>query len=202
MVLEFEEQGYIVVRNLYDVNNHSKKIPDLFEYTKKLISNWHSHKNSVSNDTQCSDTPSFYNEMEMSKIQIKLIPVLQKITGLELYPTYNYFRIYNKNSQLKPHVDRYACEISLSINIGYVGDIPWDLFLKDRNGKDVRVTLNPGDALIYRGCELEHWREDADENVILQTQLFMHYVDANGEHEDQIFDIIENGSFYEKVNIQ
>ena len=30
------------------------------------------------------------------------------------------------------------------------------MFLKN---KGVRVDLKPGDMLVYRGCELEHWRE-------------------------------------------
>ena len=28
------------------------------------------------------------------------------------------------------------------------------------NNKGIRVNLKPGDMLVYRGMELEHWREE------------------------------------------
>ena len=40
--------------------------------------------------------------------------------------------------------------------------------------------------VVYHGTELEHWREKFDGNT--QTQLFMHYVDADGEYKDRLFD--------------
>ena len=40
--------------------------------------------------------------------------------------------------------------------------------------------------LVYSGCELEHWREEFEGET--QYQLFMHYVDADGEFKDRVFD--------------
>jgi hypothetical protein len=42
----------------------------------------------------------------------------------------------------------------------------------------VKVTLKPGDMLIYSGCELEHWREPFEGNVC--GQVFLHYNHRNG----------------------
>ena len=41
------------------------------------------------------------------------------------------------------------------------------------------ITLKPGEAIIYSGTKLQHWREPftGDYNV----QLFLHYVNKNGK---------------------
>ena len=31
--------------------------------------------------------------------------------------------------------------------------------IKKTNQKGVKISLKPGDMLVYRGCELEHWRK-------------------------------------------
>jgi hypothetical protein len=46
--------------------------------------------------------------------------------------------------------------------------------------------LRPGDALLYRGMELFHWR-DAYRGEAL-VQVFLHYVDRDGPHTEQKFD--------------
>ena len=52
----------------------------------------------------------------------------------------------------------------------------WPIYLEP-SGKEgmkgIKVDLDPGDMLVYRGCELEHWREpfQGDECI----QVFLHY---------------------------
>ena len=43
--------------------------------------------------------------------------------------------------------------------------------------------MDPGDLVIYRGCEIEHWREvfEAPKDSF-HVQFFCHYVDANGPY--------------------
>ena len=69
-------------------------------------------------------------------------------------------RIYKKGDILARHKDRFSCEISTTLNLG--GD-PWPIFV-DPTGKNgqagIKVELDPGDMLIYSGCDLEHWREE------------------------------------------
>ena len=43
-----------------------------------------------------------------------------------------------------------------------LGGDEWPIYLdpSGEEGKEgVKVLLNPGDMLIYRGCDLEHWRD-------------------------------------------
>ena len=46
--------------------------------------------------------------------------------------------------------------------------------------KGIKISLNPGDMLIYSGCELEHWREPFQGNLC--GQVFLHYNHANGPY--------------------
>ena len=41
------------------------------------------------------------------------------------------------------------------------------------NSPGVKVELEPGDMLIYSGCDLEHWREPFEGNN--NAQVFLHY---------------------------
>lgn len=186
---EFQELGFFVYRNLYDVKNHTTEINDLYQYTKdtKLTSDFYGDKR---DDVQCPEAPYFYRDKEMNKVQIKILNKLEKQTGLKLYPTYNYYRIYNDKSILKPHTDRPACEISVTMNIGYDGDYSWPIWLKGNDQKNYEVTLEPGDGLLYHGCTNLHWRKNADYRVKEQSQVFLHYVDQNGPFTDCIFDLI------------
>jgi hypothetical protein len=64
--------------------------------------------------------------------------------------------------------------------------VPWPLWLRDTDGKAFAAILRPGDALVYRGIELEHWREPYTGEKL--SQVFLHYVDRNGPHAEEKFD--------------
>jgi hypothetical protein len=49
-----------------------------------------------------------------------------------------------------------------------LGGDPWPIFVEG-----VPVDLTPGDLLLYKGCELEHWREEFQGEQC--GQLFLHY---------------------------
>lgn len=91
-------------------------------------------------------------------------------------PTYSYSIIYGPNSKLNRHLDRTACEISLTVHLG--GDVAWPIFIKKPSGEEIPFKLNPGDAVIYLGCIAEHWREKFTGNYY--NQVFLHYVRSNG----------------------
>ena len=137
----------------------------------------------VWNDPQVPETYSHYSDIAMETLLEKLTEPMSKETGLNLIPTYSYARIYKKGDVLKRHKDRYSCEVSMTMNLG--GD-PWPIYLEPSGETDkegVKINLEPGDALIYRGCEVEHWREAFEgENC---GQVFLHYNDASGENAEE-----------------
>lgn len=112
-------------------------------------------------------------------------PVMEKVTGKNLLPTYSYARIYYTESVLGRHTDRPSCQYSATICISKDGT-DWPIMIKDHQGIEHSVELNPGDLLVYHGTELEHWREEY--KGYKHTQVFIHYVDALGKYKDFCFD--------------
>mgnify|MGYP003120860093 FL=1 len=53
----------------------------------------------------------------------------------------------------------------------------WPIFMDGTS-----VELEAGDAVIYSGCEVEHWREEFLGDY--HSQFFLHYVDKNGPHKE------------------
>ena len=84
---------------------------------------------------------------------------LENIIGRKLYNTYYYDRFYFAGQDLKVHTDRDSCEISVSIHISSNVDKPWPLWVQTPQGNNESCYLEPGDGLIYKGCERSHWRE-------------------------------------------
>lgn len=99
-------------------------------------------------------------------------------------PTYSFCMIYGPNSQLIRHLDRPACEISLTVHLG--SDKEWPIFIKKPSGEEVPFKLNAGDAVIYLGCTAEHWREKFTGQYY--SQVFLHYVRSRGSYAWAYFD--------------
>ena len=121
----------------------------------------------------------------MDGLLIDLLPAAEKITQLQLFPTYSYFRVYHRGDVLAKHTDRPSCEISLSVCLGFQGEKPWPLMVEGAGGSSA-VELNPGDGLLYKGIECPHWREPL--NGDFTAQVFLHYVDQNGPYAEWKFD--------------
>jgi hypothetical protein len=123
----------------------------------------------------------------MEAMLLLLHPIIEKHTGLELHPTYSYHRVYRNGDELGHHKDRNACEISVTVAFNYSYDdskYQWPIYI-DGNP----ITMKPGDIAIYRGIELDHWREPFNyPEDAWQVQAFLHYVDANGPHANLKYD--------------
>lgn len=136
---------------------------------------------------QVAEAHAKYSDPLMESILIYLQPIIEKEIEIQLYPTYSYFRVYRKNDKLDAHIDRESCEISATVCFNFSYDInnySWPIFMEGQ-----RMIQYPGDILIYRGCELSHWRDlfDCSDND-WQVQGFFHYVNAEGPFREFRFD--------------
>ena len=192
----FKENKYLVIKRVipkelaefcYDYFCNKRKVARLFfdaRYISQFNNDW-----GVWNDKQIPETYSQYSDLVMETLLEKIQPRMEIEAEVKLNPTYSYARIYKKGDVLKRHKDRYSCEISTTLHLG--GD-PWSIFLeadtskgkydeekdeyKPSKSKGMEIELGVGDMLMYRGCELEHWREKFEgENC---GQVFLHYNDA------------------------
>ena len=126
-------------------------------------------------DNQVPNTPSFYGDWTMENLSDFLLPKIESAAGMKLLSTYTFFRVYKAGDILEKHTDRPACEISISLCLRKKGNI-WPIYINN-----TAVMLEEGDAVLYKGCEVEHWRESYIEGQ-RQAQAFLHYVDANGPY--------------------
>ena len=129
--------------------------------------------------------PGAYADPVMEHLLERLRPVVEAATGLALYPTYSYVRLYAQGDALAPHRDRPSCEISLSLTLGQEPPAPWPLWIRGPEG-ELAARLEPGDALLYRGIDCEHWRERYDGTRL--AQVFLHYVNQDGPYAAWKFD--------------
>jgi hypothetical protein len=139
----------------------------------------------VSGDEQVKGTPSAYGDFIMDGLLGSLQPDIEVACGFALFPTYSYFRVYKRGDTLAKHTDRPACEISISLCLGFEERKSWPIWIEGPNGTSL-VEMSPGDALLYRGMECPHWREAFDGER--QAQVFLHYVDQNGPNVEWKFD--------------
>lgn len=177
----FEQQKYVVVKNALS--------KDYINFISNSI-----RFDTIQNPNETDDgiaplTQTKYASAITESLLIHLKPLVEKSTGLSLLPTYSYYRIYKPGDYLLKHKDREACEISLTINLGFKyfdvsPDYTWDILINE-----TKFQTMPGDMVIYRGIELEHWREDFQAGPgSWQLQAFLHYVDANGPYKEFVYD--------------
>ena len=199
---QFDKDGYLVVKNLWypqelyrpvpeergQINYWGKKL-DQFEFTPT--------------EMQVEGSLAVYSHPQYKSIHSGIRLKLEEILGRKLYNTYYYDRFYFTGQELTPHADRDACEISVSVNISTNLKDCWPIWIKtpdtyrDKSkmeiieyGENRSVCLNPGDGMIYKGCERPHWRDPLPSRYkrikffkkddTYYHQVFFHYVLADG----------------------
>jgi hypothetical protein len=130
-----------------------------------------------------------------------LTAAMSGLTGRDLLPTYNYFRLYRKGDVCRVHSDREACEHSLSLTLGYSDGHTWPFEIgtqpisepgpiRDDFGVDPfrSIAMQPGDAVLYRGVQHRHGRIAPNPNR-WSAHLFLHWVERDGPHAAHAFDV-------------
>lgn len=159
-----------------------------FELIKKLqyMQGGQSEENkSMFGDSQVTNSFAYYSALCFEALSLQLQPLMEQITGKELYPTYTYARIYYNGATMAIHKDRPSCQFSSTVNIS-IDEDPWEIWFETLNGEHKAVKLWPGDLIVYKGDTLNHWR-DAYQGQ-RQTQAFLHYVDKFGNYRDYKWD--------------
>jgi len=192
----FKENHYIKVSNFiskdeasffYDyIKLAANRLSILENKQSKLSNNDHGNYGTF-DDEQAPGDYSRYGDLVFDTLLTKKLLVIEEMTGLELIPTYSYHRLYTTGTELKRHKDRPSCEISTTLCLGYdtsnLSDTNWDwpMFVGPNTGEEgtegISINMKPGDMIIYRGCNLEHWREPFE--GINHAQVFLHYNTKN-----------------------
>nr|BAR36623.1 putative ferrochelatase [uncultured Mediterranean phage uvMED] len=189
----FKENGYVIITKF--INEEMANF--MYDYVKlsakRLL---HVHNHNIEHDSnmygtfgdvQAPGDYSKYGDMVFDTLLAQGLKTINYSTCVDVVPTYSYHRLYTTNTELKKHIDRPSCEISTTLCLGYdisnlkEKDYNWPMYVYSKNEqKEIPIYLNPGDMVIYRGCEIKHWREKfIGKN---HAQVFLHYNEKNGQY--------------------
>lgn len=208
---QFERDGYLLIKNIWDPKDLFCEVPNIrggIHYYGKI--------DKFSYDPDERQVPGSlarysYPPYKFYHAQIRL--KIEEAIGKKLFNTYYYDRYYFAGQQLTRHSDRPACEISATFHISSNTDKCWPIWVKTpdtyddlskdpedrviiKKGEERSICLNPGDCVIYKGCERPHWRNPLEsrhgkfrqklnkfrkiEDDTYYHQVFFHYVLADG----------------------
>lgn len=126
-----------------------------------------------------------HNEPVARFFHHQLTPIVARVAGVEIKPSYVYFSCYEGGADLEWHTDRKQCEFSLSMLLDYspapAAESPWPLLLDTPHGR-VAIHQRIGESLAYRGGEIPHARERLPPDHA-SMHLFLHYVPKSFEGE-------------------
>jgi hypothetical protein len=173
----FERDGYVVIRQF---------IPRVMcDYIARNIEVLEANGRLNFRDTQVPKAFSIGSPQLTETLLEIMTPILSQAINCELYPTYSYMRIYFEGAVLDKHQDRYSCEVSATLPLAYKASSGWPIWVEIA-GTSRRIDLEPGDALIYKGIEVPHWRDVFDGER--QVQVFLHYVKKDGAYSEFKYD--------------
>lgn len=127
-----------------------------------------------------SFSPAWYSDPLMTSFLGTKLTKVESESNLKLFETYAYWRYYVFGATLKKHSDRPACEISVTACIKKYDN--WPIIIEGTS-----FELEEGDAVLYAGCDQEHWRPGVYKGNGM-AQVFFHYVNKEGPYKNHAWD--------------
>jgi hypothetical protein len=134
-----------------------------------------------------------------------LTPIIAERTGADILPSFSFFRLYFEGDICRVHSDRAACEVSLSLTLGYSEGRPWALSVSSAPAQEMLApsedfggephsafVMQPGDAVLYCGSGYRHGRLTPNPNR-WSAHLFLQWVRRGGPHEGEAFERLDLG---------
>ena len=187
----FDDNGYIILKKLCSPEKLFSDVPDkkgTMTYRGNKLSQYEYDKE----EHQVEGSAARYWYPKYRQTHSKIRKVIEEVIGRRLYNTYYYERFYFTGQELCMHLDRPSCEISVSVHVSTNLKQPWPIFVRKPNGNNISIELEPGDGLLYKGCERPHWREKMPEEPEIKNlyyhNIFFHYVLQDGTRAHHAFD--------------
>ena len=207
---QFDKDGYLVIKDLWNPEELYHPLPAMKgQLTYHDKNPEHYQYQPVEKQVEGSLARYWHPQYRTTHTGVR--KKLEKVIGRKLYNSYYYDRYYFPGQELSLHADRDACEISVSIHIST--NLPddqkdWPFKIKTPDtyvdkqktailvpGEERSLVLNPGDGLLYKGCERPHWRDPMPTPRVRKRdkwlkrripeyyyhQIFFHYVLQEGE---------------------
>jgi hypothetical protein len=169
----FRNKDYAPIANLI----HPFHIAALRRYYRQQIRRGVMHLG----DEQSSRRYVAHNESVARYFHHHLTKIVSAIVGDPIKRSYVYLASYMGGAELKKHVDRAQCEFSVTLCLDFSPEpdfaTPWPIRLDTPEGT-VTIYQALGDALVYRGTKVPHFRNVLG-NSFTSTSIFFHYVRAD-----------------------
>ena len=129
-----------------------------------------------------------HNESVARVLHYEILPVIEKITGEKVYPTYTYTSFYVNGADLPPHTDRKECQYTVSFIVDKPVGSTWNIYVDMKNQarknigrcqpisekKDcVPVDCDANGLMIFCGEDHCHFREKLEHDYY--NVLLLHY---------------------------
>ncbi|QBY56433.1 hypothetical protein [Cupriavidus oxalaticus] len=173
MVPELAQRRLVIVPQLID-----ERMARTLYYVL-LLRHW---RGEAKRDRQAPGADSHWGDSTLDAMLLGLKPGIEQASGCQLLPTYAYARLYFHGDELARHRDRASCQVAATIHLGCSGGQTPPIWFEP----DVAITQRPGDAVIYLGDSIDHWREPFRGGDF--GQLFLNYVFADGARANLIHD--------------
>jgi hypothetical protein len=119
-----------------------------------------------------------YQESAAQFFHRQLTGAVSAVAGVRVKPTFAYVASYQGSADLGAHTDRLQCEYAVSLLIDYVPEpveqSPWPLQFAGPN-RTGKVWQCLGDAVLYCGTRITHWREQLAAAAV-STSMFFYFV--------------------------
>ena len=128
-------------------------------------------------DGQVRRRHGWHNERLARFLHDQLVDVASRVARRPLKPSYSYTSAYRGGASLDAHMDREQCDYTMSLMVdesSLVAAGSWALWFHAPAGRQ-SVSMSVSDAVLFRGCELPHWRAEASGNH-QQINLLFHFV--------------------------
>lgn len=183
--MTFETEKYELIKNAVSQET-CKVLAEAFRINRDVIK--YIFPNESHEDTLVkSNAFSWYSPIFFESLSTTIIkPAVENIVGEELWPTYSYARIYYNGAKMPRHVDRSASEYSVTMCVSVDQNHKWNIGVKTIHGENIYIDQSPGDIVIYKGNELEHWRDSYTGTE--QINAFFFYVRKNGNRAELKYD--------------
>lgn len=199
VVGDYETDGYIIVRGLISqevARAFMSGIKEDLGPSAIRLSHATEHPDILTRPTYQVHGKSY---RPMNFFLWALTPIIGKLTGHDIIPTFDYFRLYREGDICRIHSDRPACQHAVSLTLDYSDGECWPLEigrysvqsyhpLQEHWEKDhSSIEMAIGDAVVYQGLRYPHGRTIPNPNA-WSAHLFLCYVDRAGPYRNEAFD--------------
>lgn len=115
---------------------------------------------------------AFHNPPVLQKYHTLLESLMSEHFGRPVKKSYCYIGFYGEDGICKRHTDRIQCQYTYDFCVSQ--DVPWPIYIEE-GGIAQKFVPQENSAIIYKGTDHPHWRNDRTEGKYC-TMVFFHFV--------------------------